>query len=147
MATKTLQLDIVSAEKSIYSGRVQQLSVDGQEGGLGIFPGHTPLLTGIKPGEVLLVHENGNKEVFYVSGGLLEVQPEITTILADTVVRADDIDEQAAEEALEKAKQHLEESKKSKIDYEQALLQLQEASARLRVVKDLNKFIKHNRIG
>ena len=113
MANKTLQLDIVSAEKSIFSGLVQQLSVDGQEGGLGVFPGHTPLLTGIKPGEVLLVRENGNKEVFYVSGGLLEVQPEVATILADTVVRADDIDEQAAAEALEQAKLHLEKSKKS----------------------------------
>lgn len=147
MAAKTLQLDIVSAEKSIFSGPVEQLTVDGQEGGLGIFPGHTPLLTGIKPGEVILVKEGGKKDVFYISGGILEVQPEITTILADTVIRADDIDEQAATEALAQAKEHLEQSKKSKVDYDAALLQLQEATARLRVVKDLNKYIKHNRIG
>jgi F-type H+-transporting ATPase subunit epsilon len=141
----TLHLDIVSAEEKIFSGRVENLSVTGQEGGLGIFPGHTPLLTGIQPGEIIVTQQGGKKAVFFVSGGMLEVQPETVTVLADTVMRAEDIDKAAAEEARRKARDHYEEQKKTKIDYEASLVQLQEASAKLRVLKTLKEYTDKHR--
>lgn len=145
---KVFHLDIVSAEDKIFSGLAEHITVDGEEGGLGIFPGHTPLLTGIKPGEVSVVLEGGKKEVFFISGGMLEVQPEIVSILADTVIRAEDIDEEEALEAKHRAEEKYEAAnKKDKADYEKAFIELQEASARLRVVRDLNQYIKKNRIG
>lgn len=145
MAAKTFHLDIVSAEEKIFSGLVEHITVDGEEGGLGIFPGHTPLLTGIKPGEISAVLEGGKREVFFISGGMLEVQPEIVTVLADTVIRADDIDEEEAQEAVERAKaQYDDVDKKDKADYNKALIELQEASARLRVVRDLSKYTKRH---
>jgi F-type H+-transporting ATPase subunit epsilon len=142
----TLHLDIVSAEKAIYNGRVEYVNVSGQEGSLGIYPGHTALLTGIKPGEVTALDQQGKKLVFYVSGGILEVQPDVATILADTVIRADDIDEAAALDAKEKAQAMLAGKKSSDVDYDAALVQLQEAAAQLRVIKDLNKLRNRNKI-
>jgi len=141
----TLHLDIVSVEEKIYSDLVEHLTVAGQEGGLGIFPGHTPLLTGIKPGEVIITKQGGEKDVFYISGGMLEVQPETATILADTVIRAEDIDQEAAKEAMEKAQANYDNKKKSKADFEKAYIELQEASAKLRAVRDLAKYLnKHS---
>jgi F-type H+-transporting ATPase subunit epsilon len=142
----TVHLDIVSAEKSIFSGLVEHVTVSGQDGELGIYPGHTPLLTGVKPGEVVATRQNGQVEIYYISGGMLEVQPEIVTILADTVVRADDIDLYAAEEAQKRAREALAHSKdKSSIDYEQALIELAEASARIRAVKNLGELTRKNK--
>ncbi|OGT30030.1 MAG: F0F1 ATP synthase subunit epsilon [Gammaproteobacteria bacterium RIFCSPHIGHO2_12_FULL_35_23] len=143
----TLHLDIVSAEQAIFSGRVQCVTVSGQEGDLGIYPGHTPLLTGVKPGEVTTIKQDGKAEVFYISGGMIEVQPDVVTILADTIIRADDIDEMAAKEAQEKALQSLAGKKAKNIDYQRALVELAEASAKLRAVKDLHKIIRKNRLG
>ena len=95
MAT-TMHCDIVSAEKSIFSGRVQMVIAAGSLGDLGIAPGHAPLLTAIIPGPVKLILESGEEEVFYVSGGFLEIQREVVTLLSDTAIRADDVDEVAA---------------------------------------------------
>ena len=95
----TVHLDVVSAEKAIFSGRVEAIQVTGSEGELGIHPGHAPLISAIKPGMVRLVKQHGEEEVIYVAGGVLEVQPGNVTVLADTAVRAEDLDEQAAEEA------------------------------------------------
>ena len=88
----TMQCYIVSAENEIFSGRVAMVSATGTVGELGILPGHAPLLTGIRPGPVKLRNEDGEEDVFYASGGYLEVQPGIVTLLADTALRADDID-------------------------------------------------------
>ena len=103
----TVHCDIVSAEQEIFSGRVTMISATGTIGELGIMPGHAPLLTGIRPGLVRLKLDNGEEEVFYASGGYLEVQPGVVTILADTAARADDIDEAAAVEAQQAAERML----------------------------------------
>lgn len=147
MAMTTMHLDIVSAEESIFSGAVQHLIVSGQEGELGIYPGHSPLLTGVKPGQVVAKKEDGETEVFYVSGGMLEVQPSIATLLADTVIRGDEIDETQAEEAKAKALEMMQGKKTTDIDYQQALVQLTEASAQIKAAKDLHKYVRKHKIG
>jgi len=143
----TIHLDIVSAEESIFSGRVQHISVSGEEGELGIYPGHTALLSGIKPGGVTALKQNDDTVVFYISGGLLEIQPGVVTILADTVLRADEIDALAAVEAETKAKEMLSEKKKTDIDYDKAIIELQEASAKARAAKNVHKFIREKKLG
>lgn len=134
----TFHLDIVSAEASIFSGRVANLSATGSLGELGIFPGHTPLLTSLKPGFVRMLKQNGEEEVFYISGGILEVQPAIVTVLADTAVRADHLDEVAAVEAKERAEKHLQ-KKTSEFEYSQAMGELAEAAGQLRAIHEARK--------
>jgi len=143
----TMHLDIVSAEEAIFSGRVQRVLVSGEEGELGIYPGHTALLSGIKPGEVTALKQDNEMAVFYVSGGMLEIQSGVVTILADTVLRADEIDESAAAEAEAQAKKMLSGKKKTDIDYDKAITELQEASAKLRAAKDVHKFVREKRLG
>lgn len=137
----TLHLDIVSAEAEIFSGLVEQLEVTGVEGELGIMPGHSQLLTALPPGEVSVSKDGGEKEVFYISGGFLEVQPFVTTVLADTVVRATDIDEASAIEAQRRA-ESLIESKQSEIEYSKALAELAQAAAQLRAIRKLRNKVK-----
>ena len=130
----TTHLDVVSAEKSLFSGRVSHLSVSGQEGELGIMPGHTPLLTAIKPGMVQLVKQGGGEEVIYISGGFLEVQPGGVTVLADTAIRGQDLDQAKAEEAEKAAKEQLSNPNKD-IDFALVTAQLAQAVAQLRAIK------------
>ena len=130
----TTHLDVVSAETSLFSGRVSHLSVSGQEGELGIMPGHTPLLTAIKPGMVQLVKQGGGEEVIYISGGFLEVQPGGVTVLADTAIRGQDIDQAKAEEAQRAAKEQLSNPTKD-IDFAMVTAQLAQAVAQLRAIK------------
>lgn len=137
-----MQLDIVSAEEAIFSGKIQRVTVSGQEGELGIHPGHTALLTAVKPGNVVVVTESSEHEVFYVSGGMLEVQPQCATILADTVIRADEIDELAAEEALKKAEESFGTVNRKDADYARMLSELTQAQARLNAVKNLSQYVK-----
>ena len=99
MAAMTVHLDVVSAEESLFSGLVESIQVSGSEGDLGVNYGHAPLLTALKPGMVRLVKQFGHEDVMYIAGGTLEVQPDRITILADTAVRGEDLDEQAAEKA------------------------------------------------
>jgi len=134
----TMQCDIVSAEQAIFSGPVAMVSLRGTIGELGIMPGHAPLLTGIRPGAVQLRLENGDEEVFYASGGFIEVQPGIVTILADTASRAEDIDEAAAEEAREAAERALSEQA-ADFDFSMAAAQLAEAMAQQRTLEELRK--------
>ena len=136
MTTKamTTHLDVVSAEKSIFSGRVSHLQVSGQEGELGIMPGHTPLLTPIKPGMVQLVKQHGEEEVIYISGGFLEVQPGGVTVLADTAIRGIDLDKAKAQEAKRAAEQQIANPSKD-IDYALVTAQLAQAVAQLRAIK------------
>ena len=134
----TMQCHIVSAEQEIYSGRIAMVSVTGSVGELGILPGHAPLLTGIRPGPVSLRDENGVEDVFYASGGFLEVQPGIVTILADTALRADDIDEAAAIQARQDAEHALSEAA-AEMDYGRVEAQLAAATAQQRTLEELRK--------
>jgi F-type H+-transporting ATPase subunit epsilon len=130
----TIHLDVVSAEKSIFSGLVESMQVTGCEGELGIMPGHAPLLTALKPGMVRLVKQHGHEEVFYLSGGFLEVQPRAVILLADTVIRADDIDAAAALESVRRAEEHIAKPG-ADFDFAKAERELAKASARLRVAE------------
>ena len=134
----TMHCDIVSAEKEIFSGRVTMVIASGTMGELGIMPGHAPLLTGIKPGPVRLKFDNGEEQVFFASGGFLEVQPGTVTVLADTALRADDLDEVAAQQAKELAERTLQD-RSADFDFSMAAAQLAEASARLRTLDELKK--------
>ena len=134
----TVLCTIVSAEEEIYSGQVEMVVATGTIGELGITPGHTPLLTGVKPGPVRLLSEEGNEEIFFASGGYIEVQPGAVTILADTALRASDIDEAAAVEAQKKAEQE-QGDQSSDIDFTRVLADLQEQAAMLRTVRKLRE--------
>ncbi len=134
----TFQLDIVSAEKSIFSGTVDSLVATGELGELGINAGHAPLLTSLKPGTVRVTDTEGTEETFYVSGGMLEVQPHVTTILADTAARADDVDEAAAIAAKEAAEAAMADQN-SEIEYSRAAVELAEAVAQLRTLQSIRK--------
>ena len=136
--SNTIQVDIVSAEKEIFSGEAQMVFAPAVMGEVGISPGHAPLVTKMTPGEVRLKDSNGNELAFYVSGGLLEVQPRIITVLSDTAERAEDLDEAAILKAKEEAEQALHE-KDSKIDYAKAQIALAEAAAQLQTLQRLRK--------
>ncbi len=137
MAT-TVQCDIVSADESLFSGPVEMVIATGSLGELGINPGHAPLLSDLKPGPVRVVKQAGDEELYYLSGGYLEVQPNSISILADTAVRADDIDEAAAAEAVKAAEQDLA-NQNGEIEYSKAATMLAEATAQLRTVQTLRK--------
>lgn len=130
----TVFCSIVSAEEEIFSGQVEMVIATGTIGELGIMPGHTPLLTGVRPGPVRLVLEGGEEEIFFASGGYLEVQPTAITILADTALRADDIDEAAALEAQRRAEQELGDQQ-AELDFARVAADLQEQLARLRTLQ------------
>ncbi len=132
----TIHCDIVSAEGAIFSGLVQMLVATGSEGELGIGYGHAPLLTGLVPGPIRIIKQDGDEEVYYVSGGYLEVQPGVVSVLADTAIRADDVDEAAAEEARLAAEQALA-NQSGDFDYGRASAQLAEAAAQLRTLQKL----------
>jgi F-type H+-transporting ATPase subunit epsilon len=133
----TIHVDIVSAEAEIYSGLVEAVFATAVMGDVGIYPRHTPMLTRLKPGEVRLL-VNGKEEEFYVSGGMLEVQPHVVTILADTAMRAHDVDEAAALEAKASAERAISD-RDSSIDYAEAQTQLAEAMAQLRTIEKMRK--------
>jgi F-type H+-transporting ATPase subunit epsilon len=130
----TVHCSIVSAELEIFSGMVEMVVASGTEGELGIFPGHTPLLSGVKPGPVRLRLEGGTEEIFFASGGFIEVQPTAITILADTAIRADDIDEAAALEAKAKAERDLADNR-ADIDFGRISVDLAEQAAMLRTLR------------
>ena len=138
MAT-TMQVDIVSAEAEIFSGEATMLIASAELGEVGIAPGHTPLITRIRPGEIRVQQPDGGEEIdVYVSGGILEVQPCVVTVLADTALRADDIDEAAAQKAKEEAEAALA-GKSGEIDYSAVQQQLAEAAAQLQLVKKMRR--------
>ena len=134
----TVHCDIVSAEGEIFSGLVEMVIAHGNLGDIGIAPGHAPLITDLKPGPIRLVKLGGETEVCYISGGFLEVQPSVVKVLADTVQRAADIDEAAAQEALRAAENALNE-KGAEFDYGSAAAHLAEVAAQLRTVQQLRK--------
>lgn len=131
-------LDIVSAEESIYSGPVEFLVAPAQMGEVGIYPRHTPMLTRIKSGMVRIKAQLQEEEMVYVSGGMLEVQPDVVTILADTAVRSHDLDEAKALEAKRAAEEAMT-NKQSELDYARAQAELIEAMAQLAAIEKLRK--------
>src|SRR5690606_32823633 len=134
----TFHCNIVSTEESLFSGLVELLVATGSLGELGINHGHAPLPTDLTPGPVRIVKQNGDEELYYLSGGYLEVQPHVTTILADTALRADDIDEAAALEAKKAAEQVMF-NQSGEFDYSRAASQLAEAAAQLRTIEELRR--------
>ena len=134
----TVHCDIVSAEEELFSGLVEMVVAHGNQGDLGILLGHAPLLTDLKPGPVRVIKHGGEQEVFYISGGFLEVQPNMVKVLADTAVRAADLDEAAALEAQKAAEKALSE-KGTEFDYSTAAARLAEAAAQLRTIQELRK--------
>ena len=134
----SFKCEIVSAEEAVFSGEVEQVVAAGIMGDLGILPGHTPLLTELQPGPVRVTLAGGAEENFYISGGFLEVQPKVVSILADAATRAGDIDEAAAEEARQQALKSFNE-KSSELDYTRAAAELAEAVAQLRTIQQLRK--------
>ena len=138
MANMTVHCDIVSAEGEIFSGLVEMVIAHGSLGDLGIALGHAPLITELKPGPIRLIKQGGEAEVFYISGGYLEVQPNMVKVLADTVQRAADLDEASAQEAVKAAEKALNE-KGADFDYGAAAARLAEAAAQLRTVPQIRK--------
>lgn len=135
----TIHVDVVSAERSLFSGLAEFVVVPAAMGEVGIYPRHTPLLTRIKPGLVRLkLPDRDEEEVIYVSGGLLEVQPQMVTILADTAVRGRDLDEVKAQEAKQRAEEALQDRTAS-IEYAQAQAELAESVAQLQAIQRLRK--------
>ena len=134
----TMQCDIVSAEREIFSGPVAMVIASGTIGELGILPGHAPLLTGVRPGPIRLRLDSGVEEVFFASGGYLEVQPNHVTILADTALRAEDLDEVAAQQAKEQAERALID-RAADLDHAAVAAMLAEAIAQLRVLAELRR--------
>jgi F-type H+-transporting ATPase subunit epsilon len=138
----TVHLDVVSAEESLFSGLAEIVIVPGESGELGIYPRHVALLTRIKPGSVRIKRpDHDQEELIYVSGGMLEVQPSVVTILADTAIRGTDLDEARAIEAKRAAEEAIK-NRSSDIDYAQAQAELAEAIAQLRAIHQVRK-IRH----
>jgi F-type H+-transporting ATPase subunit epsilon len=138
----TIHVDIVSAEAKIYSGLVEAVFASAVMGEVGIYPRHTPMLTRLKPGEVRVLVD-GKEEQFYVSGGMLEVQPHVVTILADTAMRADDVDEAAALEAKADAERAIKD-RDTEMDYAEAQSKLAEAMAQLKSIEKMRKIAKNH---
>lgn len=134
----TIKVDVVSAEEQIFSGQAKFVALPGEAGELGILPGHTPLITRIRPGAVRIEVENGNDEFVFVAGGILEVQPCAVTVLADTAIRGKDLDSAKAEEARKRAQETLQNAK-SDIDLAKAQSELATAMAQLEAIQRLAK--------
>ena len=131
---KSFHLTVVSAEKEMFSGVVQHIQVSGSEGELGIFHGHTPLLTAIKPGLVRIVKQDNSEEIIYLSGGILEVQPNDVNVMADTAIRGEELDEAQALEAKRQAEESISKNN-TDVDYALASAELAKAIAKLRVIE------------
>ena len=137
----SLHLDIVTMEKQIFSDVVETIVAAGELGDLGIFPGHAPLLTRLIPGEIYVRRLGGAEELYYVSGGILEVQPYVVTVLADEVQRADDLDEAAALQAKARAHEMIT-NRNTDIDYTVAAGELARAAAQIRAIQKLRKKLR-----
>lgn len=134
----TIHVDVVSAEEMIFSGLAQFVVLPGEAGELGIMPGHMPLMTRIKPGAVRIKRQDGSEELIFVASGLLEVQPGLITVLADTAIRGHDLDEARALESR-KAAQEAMANRASTMDYGRAQAELAEAAAQLAAIDRLRK--------
>jgi F-type H+-transporting ATPase subunit epsilon len=138
MPMSTIHVDIVSAEREIFAGEVEILFAPARLGEVGILPGHAPLLTQLKPGEVRVQLKGGEQQAFYISGGMLEVQPKIVTVLSDTAVRAHDLDEAAVLKAKQEAEEALA-NNTGKLDFTKAQAELAELAAQLQTIQRLRR--------
>ena len=136
--SKTFQVDVVSAEVTIFCGEASFVALPGESGELGILPGHTPLISRIKPGAVRIQCVGKEEELVFVAGGILEVQPRAVTVLADTAIRGKDLDEAKAMEAKRLAEEALA-KKAADVDYAKAQAELMEAIAQLRAIQKLRR--------
>lgn len=134
----TIHVDIVSAEGAIHSGLAAMVYATAEMGEVGIAPRHTAFISRLRPGDVRVENEQGEQEHFYVSGGMIEVQPMVVTVLADTAIRARDLDEAAAMEAKRRAQDALA-SRTAEFEYARAQAELAEAIAQLRAIEKLRK--------
>ena len=130
----TIQVEVVSAEEAIFSGRAKFVALPGEAGELGILPGHIPLITRIKPGAVRIEKEDGDEEFVFVAGGILEVQPKCVTVLSDTAIRGHDLDEAKANEARKAAEEALKNAK-SDIDVAKAQSELAVMAAQIAALR------------
>jgi F-type H+-transporting ATPase subunit epsilon len=131
---KTIHVDVVSAEEEIFSGEAEFVALPGESGELGIYPMHTPLITRIRPGSVRIkLADSGEEELVFVAGGILDVQPDIVTVLAETAIRGHDLDEAKASEARKQAEEALSNSS-ARIDYAKAQAELAAAIAQLQAI-------------
>ena len=137
----TMHVDIVSAEAEVFSGTATMVFAPAEMGEVGIAPRHTPLLTRLKPGEIRVQTQEGEELSFFVSGGMLEVQPHVVTVLADTAIRAADLDEAQALEAKERAEKMLQD-KTADLDYAKAQIELAQSIAELRTIKSLREKVR-----
>ena len=133
-----MHLDIVSAEEEIFSGNVKNIIAAAMMGEVGIFPKHTPMITPLKPGEVKIITDQDEEKFFFISGGVLEVQPDIVTVLADTAIRGEDLDEAQAAESKKRAEEALAD-KSDNIDAAKALAELAQAAAQLKMIETIRK--------
>ena len=138
----TIKCDIVSAEAEIFHGQATMVIASGEMGELGIAPRHAPLITRLKPGQVRVIPESGEEQFFYVSGGILEVQPSVVTILADTAIRAKDIDENSARKAKEEAERVIA-NRGEAMEVAEAQAQLAMATAQLEALERFRRMLKH----
>ena len=137
----TMHLDVVSAEESIFSGVVEEILAPGTMGDLGIMPRHSQLITTLKAGELRYKTSDGDVSLF-VAGGIMEVQPSIVTVLADTVVRAEDLDEKSAQEAQKRAEDALEGKDPADLDYEAIKVELDAAKAQIEMIHKVGKMLR-----
>ena len=137
----TMHVDVVSAEAAIFSGTVEKVFAPAVEGEVGIMPRHSPLLTQLRPGQVRIVKQGGAEEFFYVSGGMLEVLPHVVTVLADTALRARDLDEAAALQAKERAEQAIRD-RTGEMEWAEAQAELAQAIAQLQMVQRMREKTK-----
>ena len=136
--TNTIQVEIVSAEEEIWSGEGTMVFAPSEMGEVGVAPNHTPLLARLKPGDVRVQQEDGEQQFFYISGGLLEVQPDVVTVLSDTAIRAHDLDEQQAEAARKRAEEEIRD-RRSGMELAKAKAELIQAVAQLRAIQKLRR--------
>lgn len=138
---KTMQIDIVSAEAEIWSGKASAVFAPGSQGELGIYPGHTALITQLIPGDLRVLLEDGAEHIFYISGGILEVQPHVATVLSDVAYRAADLDEAQVLAARKRAEEALRDSA-AELDYAQVQAELASTAAQLRAIQKMRKLRK-----
>ncbi len=137
----TMHLDVVSAEKELFSGTINAVFAPAQMGDVGIYPRHTPLVTGLRPGELKIEIEGEEDQYLYVSGGILEVQPHVVTVLSDTAIRAEDLDEAKALEAKQRAEDALKDQQ-GDFDAAKAQAELVRAAEQLRMIERMRKMRK-----
>ncbi len=135
----TIQVEIVSAQAAIWSGEGVMVYAPGAAGELGIAPRHTPLITELKSGDVRVEQENGEQQFFFISGGILEVQPHLVTVLSDVALRGDDLDEEAAQAAMQQAEARLKDSSMNDKDYADMKAELAAYAAQIRAIDKLKK--------